>query len=133
MYCHCLHILTSISVHVCRLFLSFWGLFDCNFVGVTDEKDATWAIGLLWQHKELYSSSWEYDDDFWSNRNITIVFNYDDVVYSYGACDLYSESDELLIEDDGMFTAARGFGEASALHILLHLFVLHCFVSTTIC
>lgn len=87
------------------------------------------AIGLLWQYTDYYSSTWEFDDDVLSN--ITKVFNFgDDFVYSYGVCDLYSESDELMIQDDGTFTAARGFGEVSALHIII--FVLHYFGSTKI-
>ena len=89
---------------------------------MNDEQDATWAIGLLWQHTEVIAS-WEYDDDVWSN--ITKVFNDDVFVYSYGACDWYSESDELMIEDDGMFKAARGFGEVSALHYYLSSTILY--------
>lgn len=86
---------------------------------MNDEKDAM-AIGLLWQYSDLYSSTWEFDDDL----DFTKAFD-DDFFNNFGECNTYSSSEALVIEDDGTFTAARGFGAVSALHYYLSSTILY--------
>ena len=82
------------------LLFTFWGVFACNFVNYeTDRANDMTAIGLFWKSVPYLSYTMEEGGD----ENVFVI----------GACSPFNWFGETLIQYDGPFKAARGFGLVS--------------------